>query len=526
MNAWLKVASVVFLGTIYAMVLWLSTPDPSTMASLTGGGQLLAALAAAVVCAHVVRRTTGYQRWTWTWLALAAAAWAFGQALCTLEAALPFAVEDVSQVGFIGFPVAATIGLTVWLRGQPGQLGVPIRDLLDGLIIGGSLVTLAWVTTLSSVVEREAGMGGSLAVSLVYPIGDIGVATLVLIAFIRGRAADRTTLAILALGLISLALSDSVRVYYASLPGDPSSALVSIAAFLGFLLLAVAASTVSVDSSAQGRWQTRRPGHALRPSPLLLLLPYVPFLVAVGTLVLQVARGQGSPTDEIALGMTLLVLVLVRQFLAMLDNERLLSELLETRDLLKHQALHDNLTGLANRVLFGDRLDRALMQPGTHVTVMFCDLDDFKRVNDELGHEAGDRLLQTVADRLLDCVRATDTVARLGGDEFAILLEASSEETRVAQRIVAAVQEPLLLNGQEIHPSVSVGVSRHLGWVEPIVERRAGNARRGVPAPVSAAPDSGARETTARALLRRADAAMYIAKGQGKGRFVMTEDLT
>ncbi len=157
---------------------------------------------------------------------------------------------------------------------------------------------------------------------------------------------------------------------------------------------------------------------------------------------------------------------------------------------------------------------------------MFCDLDDFKNVNDELGHEAGDLLLKSVADRLLDCVRATDTVARLGGDEFAILLEGSTDATRVARRIVASVQTPLTLHGVEVFPSISVGVARHLGWAEEVDDRRTrSSGRRHRSASVAQAPDRAVRESIARALLRRADGAMYIAKGRGKGRYVLTKDM-
>ncbi len=161
--------------------------------------------------------------------------------------------------------------------------------------------------------------------------------------------------------MFSLSLADSLRVYYNSAAGDSSSDWASVGTFLGFLLVAVAASTVAVSASdSQQRWKARRPLQVLRPSPLRLLLPFLPFLVATVSLVVRLARSDGSPWDEAALGSALLALVLLRLFLAMSDNERLLAELVETRDLLKHQALHDGLTGLANRVLFGDRLDRAL----------------------------------------------------------------------------------------------------------------------------------------------------------------------
>ena len=165
---------------------------------------------------------------------------------------------------------------------------------------------------------------------------------------------------------------------------------------------------------------------------------------------------------ELLLGLALMTLVLARQCLAMLDNQRLLVALAEARDQLEHQALHDALTGLPNRVLFADRLDRALLQPEADVSVLFCDLDDFKLVNDQHGHDAGDRLLRLVAERLLECVRLTDTVSRLGGDEFAILLEDSANAVQVADRVVAAI-EPVDLDGRTVQTSISVGIAHHRG---------------------------------------------------------------
>jgi diguanylate cyclase (GGDEF)-like protein/PAS domain S-box-containing protein len=163
---------------------------------------------------------------------------------------------------------------------------------------------------------------------------------------------------------------------------------------------------------------------------------------------------------------------------------------------LEHQALHDPLTDLPNRALFLDRLEHALTRarrPGSSLAVYFCDVDDFKDVNDSLGHEAGDELLVALPPRLREGLRAGDTVARFGGDEFVILCEdlaSESEAVRIAERIGEAFRLPFALDGRLHHLSVSVGV----------VFVRGGAA-------------------TAPEVLRDADAAMYRAKGGGKGRF-------
>jgi diguanylate cyclase (GGDEF)-like protein len=154
---------------------------------------------------------------------------------------------------------------------------------------------------------------------------------------------------------------------------------------------------------------------------------------------------------------------------------------------IEHQALHDALTGSANRRLFLNRLEQALSRRGTTgvtTAVLYLDLDDFKGINDTLGHSVGDELLRVTATRLTSSVRAGDTVARLGGDEFAILLEQVDYETtrRVAELVGTEVRRPMRLDGADLLIVASVGFAL-------------------------AEPDS-----TADDLMRNADAAMYVMK--------------
>lgn len=130
-----------------------------------------------------------------------------------------------------------------------------------------------------------------------------------------------------------------------------------------------------------------------------------------------------------------------------------------------HLAQHDLLTGLPNRVLLKDRLSRAIALAHRHrrqVGLLFLDLDRFKQVNDTLGHAIGDRLLKSVAERLVGCVRASDTVCRYGGDEFVILLieiQQPRNAARVAEKLHAAFAEPHLVDGHELHTPLSIGIS-------------------------------------------------------------------
>jgi diguanylate cyclase (GGDEF)-like protein/PAS domain S-box-containing protein len=176
------------------------------------------------------------------------------------------------------------------------------------------------------------------------------------------------------------------------------------------------------------------------------------------------------------------------------------SEQKSLEEQLTHQAFHDSLTKLANRALFSDRVGHALMRAdrtGHDAIVLFVDVDDFKTVNDSLGHAAGDDLLIEIAARLEGAVRPSDTVARLGGDEFAILLEDMSNITDaqiVAERILTDFESSIEIQNRELFVRASIGIA-----------------------------SSANREEGAEELLRNADVAMYTAKGAGKGTYVIFE---
>jgi len=155
---------------------------------------------------------------------------------------------------------------------------------------------------------------------------------------------------------------------------------------------------------------------------------------------------------------------------------------------LEHQALHDELTGLANRLLFQDRLKSSILRgqrQAMSFSTILIDLDDFKEVNDSLGHNIGDLVLQEVARRLKNNIRKMDTVARLGGDEFVVILESLDHEQVIqfAEKLVEAISEPFLLAGHEINVGISMGIASY--------------------------PEHGQDCTT---LVNRADVAMYEAK--------------
>jgi diguanylate cyclase (GGDEF)-like protein/PAS domain S-box-containing protein len=179
------------------------------------------------------------------------------------------------------------------------------------------------------------------------------------------------------------------------------------------------------------------------------------------------------------------------------------SERREFEEQLSHQAFHDSLTGLANRVLFRDRVTHALERQERDqrpVSVLFMDLDDFKTVNDSLGHAAGDVLLGEVGERIRQILRAPDTAARLGGDEFAVLLEDGGDgigAADVADRLIQSLDAPFHLENKEVFVRASIGI---------------------------AVAEPGDHEIDdVEALMRNADVAMYMAKERGKNRYQMFE---
>jgi len=170
---------------------------------------------------------------------------------------------------------------------------------------------------------------------------------------------------------------------------------------------------------------------------------------------------------------------------------------------LEHQAFHDTLTGLPNRALLRNRVEHALVSQrrnGLPVAVLFLDIDDFKNVNDSLGHAAGDEVLREVGRRLEDCMRPADTAARLGGDEFAILIHEAESELKaveIAQRLMGVLAASIALGGRDVSVATSVGIAfSDQGMVSP---------------------------QDADELLRNADAAMYMAKESGKGQYRIFE---
>ncbi len=244
----------------------------------------------------------------------------------------------------------------------------------------------------------------------------------------------------------------------------------------------------------------------LRTNPLDVLEPEDRGLVAAGAE--AIAKGSdprpyehrviNAETGEVRWVMDAFTPIVYCGRPALLGNSVDITDRKLAEEQLAHQAFYDSLTNLPNRALFMQRLEHALHASRRRrkpVAVMFLDLDDFKHVNDTLGHPGGDSLLAALGERLQACVRPTDTVARIGGDEFTVLLDATDwrdDAIAVAERIVAELKRPFAVDKHKARVSASLG----LAFSDP--DRH-----------------------SAADLLREADVALYHAKSSGKGRYVI-----
>ncbi|MEY2401513.1 MAG: hypothetical protein QOJ08_1624, partial [Ilumatobacteraceae bacterium] len=388
-------------------------------------------------------------------------------------------IGDIFYVG--GYPFIA-VGLTMLLRSRGTS-----RDaggVIDGFIVATSVGVLLWVFFVEPTAFDNSLPVFERLISVAYPAGDL------LLIAIGAQLAVRQVRRqgpywILAVGLLALLVADLGYLYqslYGSYAeGDPIDFgwWISYALIVAVLLHPRVGEIAAAPSRSTPRLSPRR----------ILVLSLVT-VAAPLTIAARSAAG-ASLQLPVLLGGTVVLFGLVVVRLVVMARE------LETsRTLLLHEATHDALTGLGNRTLFSEQVEQALSD-GMPVAVLCLDLDDFKLVNDNLGHPAGDVVLQVVGERLSGLLRPGDAVARLGGDEFAMLVIDPDTATggAVAQRALAAIRQPIGLPAvgptartpHIVHSNVSVGVAHSNG------------------------------DSSVEALLRDADIAMYLAKQSGKG---------
>jgi diguanylate cyclase (GGDEF)-like protein len=354
----------------------------------------------------------------------------------------------------------------------------PGRDwasLLDAAIAACGTFAVLGILVIDTYVSDGSMQFAGRLISVCYPVMDVALVA-VAVRLVGVVPLRRPAYAMLTAGLCSLLVADTIYGVLNSAGTFETGGFADLF-WLGFYVLIGAAA---LQPSVAGSAQVRKSSSQISRSRLVMLC-----LVTLAVPMIDLIWGrQADKVLTASTSMVMFVLVLGR--LGGLMGVVLRSE---------QRARLDTLTGLANRLLFDEIVAHSVERGGDGViSVLFVDLDDFKVVNDSIGHQAGDDLLIAVADRLRSCVRSEDLVARLSGDEFAVLLESAAdldEAMSVVWRLQEKMRMPVVVGGREVFISASIGL---------VVEPRAMVDRP-------------------QALLQAADVAMYRAKSKGKGRF-------
>jgi len=475
----------------FAATLQWRVGGPDVVRVVDDLGVIAFSLAATIAAFHTASRLRGNRRLSWIALGCASAGWTVWQSIWAYSELVenhqaPF--PSFADAAFLVFPVGAVVALWAYIA-PSRRASAPTRQLIDGLTVAISLFVLSWVTTLRDVYHGGASSQVGFAVALAYPLTDLALVAFALLLSPLVSRAHRLPMLLMSTGLIALAVGDTGFAYLATRGKYHSGSPLDAAWPIAFTLLTAASlaergGTGAADPQPERSWRR-------------LLLPYALLALAGSAAVLQVTNGRPvDRVEQVALGL-LAIMVFVRQFVTLQENERLLREVAAREEQLEYQAFHDALTGLANRAHFTDRLQHALdrrERTGQMLAVLLLDLDDFKVVNDTLGHAAGDELLIHVAQRLRASTRKPDTVARLGGDEFAVILEDGEAPQVAAERLLAVFQNPFVLHGHLTPMHASIGLT----VVEP-----------------------GLGSTTVSNVMRDVDIAMYAAKNKGKARLAV-----
>jgi diguanylate cyclase len=397
----------------------------------------------------------------------------------------PFpSIADVLYLA--GYPFIA-LGLLLLIRRRIA--GGDRGGLLDAAILTTAAAILSWTFLIQPQVVVATDVDTlSLAITLAYPIADlllIGVA----MGLLTTPGARTVSFRMLGLSLVLLLFADQVYALQTLEGTYVSGSWIDSLYLVAYLLFGASALHPSMRRLTDPHpvvvtW--------LGPVRLVCLAAAMvtgPFLVTLGP------QGDGT-LMVVAAGtalLSLLVLMRLAGLVGLLERDVAARRVLEAR--LTYQAYHDPLTELANRRRFVEATTAALATrkaPGS-LAVLFLDLDDFKTVNDGLGHAAGDDLLAAVADRIRSGVRPTDVAARLGGDEFGVLLTDVGNVTEAvdtASRLLESLERPIDIAGETVAAAASIGIALDTQGI-----------------------------TGADALMGQADIAMYRAKAQGKGRY-------
>ena len=385
------------------------------------------------------------------------------------------------------------------------------KFFLDSLIVMSVVTTIVWKYVIGPLLN-QSGLVLSLIASVGYPIGDLVLLFGAISLFMSSTSMlPKKAIRIMSLGLVINSIADFwysftslTSTYVFGSWVDPLWTLsVMIVAYSGIIYLSQNNNTLDMETSLDYR----------RTDKVRLLFPYISIVVL---LIIVIATGSKFNVLLVGFAITILLMI-VRQVFTILENQSLLknfyvlnrdledkvtertreltiinTELNQANKLLSYRSSHDSLTGLTNRASMNELIPR-LISVRQKFALLFLDLDNFKHINDSLGHSMGDSLLKKIGQNLKSVVRSTDCVTRLGGDEFMIILKNINDRKiviNIAQKIIDSFKTSIKLNDYDLIVSASIGIALY--------------------------PDDG---KDIEALVKNSDIAMYEAKKQGRNSY-------
>jgi diguanylate cyclase (GGDEF)-like protein len=347
--------------------------------------------------------------------------------------------------------VAMCASMVVFARRHSAGFG----SILDASILTAAAASILWMLVIEPTLADATRAPAQALVATAYPLADIVMIGL-LLRILLDREGSSPALRLFASGVSAFLVSDLIYSVLA-VQGSYSAGPVDFGWILGYTLWGAAALHPSMAADvargpADGRISNRR-------LAALAFVSLVPLLIAVTE---QFGHGAVEPMPAIIASAVMFVLVVARLSGVVSNQRSLIDERTRMQGALERLSVEDVLTGLSNRRGFSARLADAIARDPGGVAVLYMDLDDFKVVNDSLGHPVGDAVLVEVAHRLRGQLRSGDTVARLGGDEFAVLMAGCpgpEPAMALAARLLTAIEEPIIVDGQSARVSASLGVA-------------------------------------------------------------------